>query len=150
MAVTQHHSHITWHSYISSCKLQLAEICTAAILNVGMVMWEWCCEFYHSTLVHVLCRPVSSLHLFEIIFVLATCIIFAGTAAYVNNCNTWCDRTTHCVGTDVDVACYTSIAILLSSIMSNSSMCSVIRGSTDIASQQWQLCWSVVVTGKSH
>ena len=28
--------------YISSCKLQLAEISTAATY-VGMVMWEWCC-----------------------------------------------------------------------------------------------------------
>ena len=57
------------HPYISSCKLQLAEISTTATY-VGMVMWEWCCVITAKPFMCILCRPVSSLHsVYEIIFI---------------------------------------------------------------------------------
>ena len=60
------------HPYISSCKLQIAEIPTAATY-VGMVMWEWCCVITVTLYVYFVdqCHHyIYPLDFYEIIFIL--------------------------------------------------------------------------------
>ena len=52
------------HPYISSCKLQLAVISTAATY-VGMVMWGWCCVITAPLYVYFVDQCHASLHSFD-------------------------------------------------------------------------------------
>ena len=47
------------HSYISSCKLQLAKISITATY-VEMAMWEWFCVVITTMYLYILCRLVPS------------------------------------------------------------------------------------------
>ena len=60
-------AHTHNHPYISSCKVQLDEISTAATC-VGMVMWELCCVITATLYVHFIdqCHPFD---FSEIIFI---------------------------------------------------------------------------------